>query len=106
MVHSYYTPNDELIAELSLLPHPEGGLFVCLCQGPEPHSPDSTDKIAKGYFAETMRASETVPSPFAQGELRPIQTSIYYLLTAESNDNYFHMNKSTVRGPSLKVSSE
>jgi len=72
MVYSYPTPNEELIAQLSLLPHPEGG-----------------------YFAETMRAEETVPSPFAHGESRPIQTSIYYLLTAESPDNYFHMNKST-----------
>lgn len=47
-----------------------------------------------GYFAETDRQEEQVPSPFADGKLRPLATTIYYLLTYEDPAGVFHMNKS------------
>ena len=75
--------------------------------------------LCAGFFAETDRQVEQVPSPFA-GEkgsyyfdmypirasslngdvldkaLRPIATSIYYLLTPDEPNGVFHMNKSAV----------
>ena len=33
------------------------------------------------------------------GQLRPLATSIYYLLTCDASQGVFHMNKSAVRGP-------
>lgn len=55
-----------------------------------------------GYFVETVRAEETVETPFvdakdAKDKKRAVSTTIYYLLTAERADNYMHMNLSTVR---------
>jgi hypothetical protein len=86
----YPTPNSVLIETLKLQKHPEGG-----------------------YFVETDRQPAAVPSPFA-GELarlgrcrtnshqkrltdnepRSLSTAIYYLLTHDSPDGAFHMNKS------------
>ncbi|KAI0719030.1 RmlC-like cupin domain-containing protein [Fomitopsis betulina] len=68
---AYPIPNSTLIPELQLLRHPEGG-----------------------YFVETDRQSDTVPSPFANGALRSLATSIYYLLTPDEKNGVFHMNKS------------
>ncbi|PCH38830.1 hypothetical protein WOLCODRAFT_110213 [Wolfiporia cocos MD-104 SS10] len=68
---SYAIPNSELIKTLGLVRHPEGG-----------------------YYAETDRQVEQVPSPFAGGAPRPLATSIYYLLTPEEPNGVFHMNKS------------
>ncbi|KAI0330689.1 hypothetical protein GY45DRAFT_1370615 [Cubamyces sp. BRFM 1775] len=68
---SYTIPNSVLKKELRLIKHPEGG-----------------------YFAETDRQTEQVPSPFADGALRSIATTIYYLLTPDEANGVFHMNKS------------
>ncbi|KZT24463.1 hypothetical protein NEOLEDRAFT_1067085 [Neolentinus lepideus HHB14362 ss-1] len=67
----YPTGNAEVIKQLGLQRHPEGG-----------------------YFAETDRQTETVPSPFADGASRSLATSIFYLLTNEEPNGYIHMNKS------------
>ncbi|KAI0795043.1 RmlC-like cupin domain-containing protein [Abortiporus biennis] len=68
---TYPIPNSELIKVLKMQKHPEGG-----------------------YFVETDRQSEQVPSPFADGALRSLATSIYYLLTPDAGVGVFHMNKS------------
>ncbi|KAH9937944.1 RmlC-like cupin domain-containing protein [Amylocystis lapponica] len=68
---SYSIPNSVLIDQLKLIKHPEGG-----------------------YFAETDRQSEQVPSPFAHGASRSLATTIYYLLTPDEPNGVFHMNKS------------
>ncbi|KAI0659075.1 RmlC-like cupin domain-containing protein [Cubamyces menziesii] len=68
---SYTIPNSVLKKELRLIRHPEGG-----------------------YFAETDRQTEQVPSPFANGALRSIATTIYYLLAPDEPNGVFHMNKS------------
>ncbi|KAI0635050.1 RmlC-like cupin domain-containing protein [Trametes polyzona] len=68
---SYAIPNSVLKRELNLLTHPEGG-----------------------YFVETDRQKEQVPSPFANGALRPLATTIHYLLTPDEPNGVFHMNKS------------
>ncbi|KAA1467073.1 hypothetical protein DENSPDRAFT_767210 [Dentipellis sp. KUC8613] len=67
----YPSTNAELIKSLSLTKHPEGG-----------------------YFIETDRRKELVPSPHADGRLRPIATSIFYLLTYDEPSSVFLMNKS------------
>ncbi|KAA1467068.1 hypothetical protein DENSPDRAFT_832042 [Dentipellis sp. KUC8613] len=70
--YAYYpSPNAELIRDLSLMRHPEGG-----------------------FFAETDRQEETVPSPFADKQLRSLATSIFYLLTYDEPNGVIHMNKS------------
>ncbi|THH30971.1 hypothetical protein EUX98_g3207 [Antrodiella citrinella] len=68
---TYPIPNDELIKQLSLIKHVEGG-----------------------YFAETDRQKDEIASPFAEGELRSLATTIYYLLAYEEPEGIFHMNKS------------
>jgi len=68
---SYPIPNDELIKHLKLIKHVEGG-----------------------YFAETDRQKEEIPSAFANGATRSLATTIYYLLTYDEPDGVFHMNKS------------
>ncbi|KZT03617.1 uncharacterized protein LAESUDRAFT_683452 [Laetiporus sulphureus 93-53] len=68
---SYAIPNSVLIDKLALQKHPEGG-----------------------YFAETDRQTEQIPSPFADGALRSLATSIYYLLTPDEPNGVFHMNRS------------
>ncbi|KAH9919450.1 RmlC-like cupin domain-containing protein [Epithele typhae] len=68
---SYAIPNSALTKQLKLQRHPEGG-----------------------YFVETDRQDEQIPSPFADQALRPLATSIYYLLTPEEPNGVFHMNKS------------
>ncbi|KAJ7684582.1 RmlC-like cupin domain-containing protein [Mycena polygramma] len=60
-----------LVKELGLLKHPEGG-----------------------YFLETDRQCDEVPSPFAGGNPRSLATSIYYLLDYDSQSGVIHMNKS------------
>ncbi|PVG02526.1 hypothetical protein CPB86DRAFT_780475 [Serendipita vermifera] len=73
--YAYETPNSELIRDLKLQVHPEGG-----------------------YFAETHRATETILTPFGEGTVeerkRGLQTTTYYLLTPDQPHNYVHMNKS------------
>ncbi|KAK7691548.1 hypothetical protein QCA50_004947 [Cerrena zonata] len=68
---TYKIPNPELIKQLNLLKHPEGG-----------------------YFVETDRQEEQIPSPYADKALRSLATTIYYLLTFDDSDGVFHMNKS------------
>ncbi|KAJ7363750.1 RmlC-like cupin domain-containing protein [Mycena albidolilacea] len=61
-----------LVAELGLQRHPEGG-----------------------YYVETDRQTEKVGTPFVDGKpLRSLGTSIYYLLSRDSPNGYFHTNKS------------
>lgn len=43
---------------------------------------------------ETDRQSDEIPSPFADGALRSLATTIYYLLTPDQPNGVFHMNKS------------
>ncbi|KAI0918191.1 hypothetical protein AcV7_006994 [Taiwanofungus camphoratus] len=69
--HSYPIPNSVLIENLGLIKHPEGG-----------------------YYAETDRQPEQIPSPFADNALRSLATTIYYLLTPDRPNGVFHMNKS------------
>ncbi|GAA6012904.1 hypothetical protein JCM8202_003490 [Rhodotorula sphaerocarpa] len=47
-----------------------------------------------GFFCETARTDETVPSPFADDATRNMATMIYYLLTPDSPQGKMHMNKS------------
>ncbi|KWU47376.1 hypothetical protein RHOSPDRAFT_30798 [Rhodotorula sp. JG-1b] len=47
-----------------------------------------------GFFCETARTEETVPSPFAGDATRNMATQIYYLLTPDSPQGKMHMNKS------------
>ncbi|OCH94696.1 hypothetical protein OBBRIDRAFT_831528 [Obba rivulosa] len=68
---SYAISNSIAIKQLGLIKHPEGG-----------------------YFVETDRQSDQVPSPFADGALRSLATSIYYFLTPDEPNGVFHMNKS------------
>nr|VWP00852.1 Eukaryotic translation initiation factor 3 subunit G (eIF3g) (Eukaryotic translation initiation factor 3 RNA-binding subunit) (eIF-3 RNA-binding subunit) (Translation initiation factor eIF3 p33 subunit homolog) (eIF3 p33 homolog) [Ganoderma boninense] len=69
---SYTIPNSVLIKQLKMIQHTEGG-----------------------FFAETDRQEEQVPSPWAVGKaMRPLATSIYYLLTPDEPSGVFHMNKS------------
>ncbi|EIN03459.1 hypothetical protein PUNSTDRAFT_94005 [Punctularia strigosozonata HHB-11173 SS5] len=70
--YSYPTPNSQLVEELKLIKHPEGG-----------------------YFVETDRQPHDVPTPFVAGNpSRSLATAIYYLLTHDDANGYFHMNKS------------
>ncbi|KAI0263864.1 RmlC-like cupin domain-containing protein [Gloeopeniophorella convolvens] len=61
----------DLIQDLNLISHPEGG-----------------------YFAETDRQEVEVPSPYASGAPRSLATTIFYLLTASSPVGVIHTNKS------------
>ncbi|KAI0646202.1 RmlC-like cupin domain-containing protein [Trametes meyenii] len=69
--NSYTIPNSVIVEQLKMHKHPEGG-----------------------YFAETDRQTDLVPSPFAGGALRSLATTIYYLLTPDEPNGVFHMNKS------------
>lgn len=78
--------------------------------------------VRSGYYAETDRQPEQIPSPFAgkrtpslssshshtdrpsltfpgakDNALRSLATTIYYLLTPDRPNGVFHMNKSAVR---------
>lgn len=64
-------PAQQIISDLKLLEHPEGG-----------------------YFIETNRQEHQVPSPFVDGAPRDLATSIYYFLTHDRPKGYIHMNKS------------
>ncbi|GAA5838874.1 hypothetical protein JCM5353_001059 [Sporobolomyces roseus] len=48
-----------------------------------------------GYFVETDRRQEEIPSPYANEALRSLATSIYYLLDPQSSRGRLHLNKST-----------
>ncbi|KAJ7584058.1 RmlC-like cupin domain-containing protein [Mycena floridula] len=61
----------DLMKELSLIKHPEGGAFV-----------------------ETDRQLSEVPTPFADGAPRSLATSIYYMLSHDNPRGVIHMNKS------------
>ncbi|KZT37136.1 hypothetical protein SISSUDRAFT_884868 [Sistotremastrum suecicum HHB10207 ss-3] len=69
--YPYPRTNTQLISELNLQRHPEGG-----------------------YYAETDRAKENVASPYADGAERAVSTTIYYLLTEETPSGVIHKNKS------------
>ncbi|TVQ47897.1 MAG: cupin domain-containing protein [Gloeocapsa sp. DLM2.Bin57] len=63
---------EEIIASLNLVKHIEGG-----------------------YFAETYRAVEQIPTE-RSGNLRNMCTSIYYLLTRDQPVNHFQKNRSDI----------
>ncbi|KAI0062431.1 hypothetical protein BV25DRAFT_1825418 [Artomyces pyxidatus] len=71
MDYSAYPYTEDLIKDLKLIKHPEGG-----------------------YFAETDRQKVEIPSPYADNQLRSLATSIFYLLTYDESHGYIHMNKS------------
>lgn len=70
----------------------------------------------RGYYVETDRQAEEIPSPFAgmlpltgtsmhgvdrahtlaESAPRPLATTIYYLLSYDRPEGIFHMNKSAV----------
>ena len=62
----------DLIQQLSLTEHTEGG-----------------------YFAETYRSSQTLPTKRAGGD-RNLLTSIYYLLTNDRPTDHLHRNQSDI----------
>ncbi|KAF9465403.1 RmlC-like cupin domain-containing protein [Collybia nuda] len=66
-----WATSQELIRDLKLKEHPEGGHFVL-----------------------TNTQEEIIPSPFADGTPRPLASSIYYLLSENSPTGFIHMNKS------------
>ncbi|GAA5994336.1 Cff1p [Rhodotorula paludigena] len=75
--YAYPEGNTALIRSLQLEAHPEGG-----------------------FFKQTHMMEEKVPSPFANGQERPLATQIYYLLAASSSNpkshrGKLHMNAST-----------
>ncbi|MGB3768597.1 MAG: cupin domain-containing protein [Phormidesmis sp.] len=62
----------DLIDQLSLVEHVEGG-----------------------YFSETHRATEEIQTP-REGQTRSLLTSIYYLLTDDRPIDHLHQNKSDI----------
>lgn len=82
MPYDYPQTNTELIKQLSLEPHTEGG-----------------------HYALTWAAKEKVASPFADGAERALASCIYYLLSVKAEQSgsavaRFHLNTSAVSGPS------
>ncbi|KZP07583.1 hypothetical protein FIBSPDRAFT_875361 [Athelia psychrophila] len=70
--YAYPSTNSQLIADLKLIRHPEGG-----------------------YFAETDRQTSNVPTPFVEGAPdRSLATQIFYFLSYDEPQGVFHMNKS------------
>ncbi|KAJ3501260.1 hypothetical protein NMY22_g18987 [Coprinellus aureogranulatus] len=65
------TPSSQLIAELGLESHPEGG-----------------------YYKLTDLQESQIASPFADEKPRPMSTSIFYLLSHDRPRGVIHMNKS------------
>ena len=63
---------EQIIAQLSLVEHVEGG-----------------------YFSETYRSSEEMSTP-REGSDRALLTSIYYLLTDDRPIDHLHQNKSDI----------
>ena len=53
------------------------------------------EHIEGGYFAETYRAIETIPTP-REGADRATLTSIYYLLTDDRPIDHLHQNRSDI----------
>ncbi|KAH6910338.1 RmlC-like cupin domain-containing protein [Coprinopsis sp. MPI-PUGE-AT-0042] len=65
-------PSSQLIRDLKLEAHPEGG-----------------------YYHQTDRRTELVRTPYvAENPQRPLATSIYYLLSYDNPTGFIHMNKS------------
>ncbi|WP_446344549.1 cupin domain-containing protein [Coleofasciculus sp. F4-SAH-05] len=64
--------NHDLIQQLSLQMHPEGG-----------------------YYSEAYRSSMMIETDRV-GQKRSAMTSMYYLLTDDSPIDYFHINKSDI----------
>ncbi|SRR6266404_6821775 len=99
-----YSPSlsTDLIKDLGLIPHPEGGMCLILSsvQG------GAYNNAFTGFFAETNRQVVKISSPYADGALRSLATSIYYLLTADQPSGKIHMNKSIVRRLSLGLGTE
>ena len=62
----------DLIEQLSLVEHVEGG-----------------------YFSETHRSKEEMQTP-REGQARSVMTSIYYLLTDDRPVDYLHQNRSDI----------
>ncbi|GAA5987104.1 hypothetical protein JCM10908_001027 [Rhodotorula pacifica] len=72
---------------MPLYPYPEGNEVLIRTLNLQPH-PEA------GFYCETARTKETVPSPFADNATRSMATQIYYLLTPDSPQGKMHMNKS------------
>lgn len=107
---SYTIPNSILVDQLNLIKHPEGG--PCPILHPVHNLCSFTyNHATTGYYAETDRQSEQIPSPFVgmwdrscigsprspqtpDGASRSLATTIYYLLTPDEPNGVFHMNKS------------
>lgn len=53
------------------------------------------EHVEGGYFSETYRATEEMPTP-REGSSRSVMTSIYYLLTDDRPVDHLHQNKSDI----------
>ncbi len=53
------------------------------------------EHVEGGYFSESYRSSEEIPTP-REGSTRSVMTSIYYLLTDDRPVDHLHKNKSDI----------
>ena len=53
------------------------------------------EHIEGGYFSESYRSTEEIPTP-REGSARSVMTSIYYLLTDDRPIDHLHQNKSDI----------
>lgn len=53
------------------------------------------EHVEGGYFSESYRAAEEMPTP-REGSARSVMTSIYYLLTDDRPIDHLHKNKSDI----------
>ena len=54
-----------------------------------------TEHVEGGYFSESYRAAESMETA-REGEVRSLMTSIYYLLTDDRPIDHLHQNKSDI----------
>ncbi|KAI0916328.1 hypothetical protein AcV5_003295 [Taiwanofungus camphoratus] len=94
--HSYPIPNSVLIENLGLIKHPEGGYYAETDRQPEqipsPFAGKRTPSLSSSH-SHTDRPSLTFPGA-KDNALRSLATTIYYLLTPDRPNGVFHMNKS------------
>ena len=76
---------EDFIAQLGLIPHPEGGFFV------ETYRSGSAPMTSKGLTDPRGSVMTTARGPTPE---RNVMTSIYYMLTAESDHQWWANNAS------------
>lgn len=120
--YSYYAvPNSVLIKQLNLVRHTEGGASnhpsgwlrfkwtsSCFCRilrRDRPPERASSVTFRRSGTALSNNCSIIDLKFLIDDALRPLATSIYYLLTPDEPDGVFHMNKSAVSQRSHDVPS-